>query len=94
MRLKWYSRKLLIMAIATGLVLFGKISDWVWLFVAVAYIGGNLIDKLIKFKQIGGDTADAIGEEIQHTNEATPDPDSDDIVEVPNKKVEEVGFKK
>lgn len=48
--MKWFSRKLFVLIISTALVYFGKIDGWVWLFVCLAYVGGNLIDKLIELK--------------------------------------------
>jgi hypothetical protein len=51
---KWYriegafSRKFLVLAISTTLLWFGKVSDDVWLYVALAYIGTNVIQKYIE----------------------------------------------
>ena len=39
------SRKFLVFAVATGLVLAGKISDATWLAVALAYMGANILAK-------------------------------------------------
>ncbi len=42
------SRKFLVFATATALVLFGKISDAVWLAVALAYMGANILAKWVR----------------------------------------------
>ena len=45
---RFLSRKFLVFAVATGLVLLDKISDAVWLAVALAYMGANLLRHYIR----------------------------------------------
>jgi hypothetical protein len=48
--MKWggmLSRKFIGLILATVLVWFAKIDDQVWLWVMVAYIGGNVANKFI-----------------------------------------------
>ena len=48
------SRKFLALAIATVLIWFGKITEYAWVVVVVAYIGANLADSVIKKKNTLG----------------------------------------
>ena len=52
MESKWWweflSRKFLILAISTVLLWFGKITGDTWLFLALAYIGTNVVQKYIE----------------------------------------------
>lgn len=82
--MKWASRKLFVMFVATVLLWYNKLSDYVWLFVAVAYIGGNLIDKLIAIKK-GYTTTEAVGTDVPHDADAETEKDDD---------IPEMGFKR
>lgn len=48
---KWWwdfaSRKFLVLAVATVMLWFGKIADDIWMYVALSYIGVNVIQKYI-----------------------------------------------
>ena len=44
------SRKFLVLAIATVMLWFGKIADDIWMYVALAYIGVNVVQKYIEGK--------------------------------------------
>jgi hypothetical protein len=52
---KWYSdflsRKFIVLAIATCLLWFGKITDDVWLYISLAFIGTNIVQKYIEGRQ-------------------------------------------
>lgn len=41
--MKWLSRKLLVFICGTGLVIFGVITGWQWVAVAMAYMGINYL---------------------------------------------------
>lgn len=45
--MKWLSRKLLILIMASIFVWFGKIDGWQWLLMAAAYMGMNVLDKIV-----------------------------------------------
>ncbi len=62
--MKWISRKLFILFLSTILVFTDKVSDWIWLFTALAYIGGNLIDKLIELKRMSIENIDYNNTEV------------------------------
>jgi len=51
---KWWwdfaSRKFIVLAVATALLWFGKVGDDVWLYIALAYIGVNVVQKYIEGK--------------------------------------------
>lgn len=47
---KYISRKLIVLAIATYLVFNTKISGDIWLWVALAYLGTNVLDKVVNAK--------------------------------------------
>lgn len=48
---KWWtafiSRKFLVLAIATVMLWYGKISDDIWMYIALAYIGVNVVQRYI-----------------------------------------------
>jgi len=45
--MKWLSRKLVVLIIATLLVYLGKIDGWQWVLMASAYLGMNVLDKIV-----------------------------------------------
>jgi len=109
---EWTSRKfigfIMVEAAVIYLVAGGYIADaWAAIagiiipFVLYEFVNGALHLQSLRINlpqvQISGDTADAVGEDVAHTNEALADPndpDSDDVIEVPNKKINEMGFHK
>ena len=58
------SRKFIVFVIATWLLYAGRIPPWVWLTVAVIYIGGNVAQKFLSVaapRNLGGGPANPIG---------------------------------
>jgi hypothetical protein len=51
MVLKYLSRKFIVFAIATLLLIFKRLDATTWLYVALAYLGTNVVAKLLR----GGD---------------------------------------
>jgi hypothetical protein len=45
--MKWISRKLFVLLLGTVLLIYGKIDGNVWLILAAAYMGFNILDKFI-----------------------------------------------
>lgn len=56
--MKWYkrftSRKFIVLAAGTALLYFNRLSGWQWIALAVLWIGGNSLDKMIALKRVGG----------------------------------------
>jgi len=55
MESKWWwdfaSRKFIVLVLATGLLWWGKVEDDIWLYVALAFIGTNIVQKYIEGKK-------------------------------------------
>lgn len=47
-----YSRKLMVFVVATILLCIGRITQDVWVYVGLAYMGTNLVQKYIEKNQI------------------------------------------
>jgi len=49
---KWYdgfsSRKFIVLVVGTALLWYGKISDDIWLYISLAFIGTNIVQKYIE----------------------------------------------
>ena len=49
---RYTSRKFLGLILATGLTAFGKLTDWVWFWVFLVYVGGNVLTKAIELAKL------------------------------------------